>query len=203
MRTRIKGAPEDFGLHLMISYLYSQSGRGRDAVAAARKALELAPSDRQDMTTQALLVLSSAQEQAGDLKDAEESLRRILAKEPDNATALNNLGYFLTERNERLAEALEMIRRAVKAEPDNASFLDSLGWVYFKLGQLKEAEQNLGEAARRNTTSATIQEHLGDVYQLGSELDKARTAWKKALSLSIEPAQSARLKAKLNSKANN
>jgi Flp pilus assembly protein TadD len=95
-----------------------------------------------------------------------------------------------------------MIRRAVKAEPDNASFLDSLGWVYFKLGQLKEAEENLGEAARRNTTSATIQEHLGDVYQLSSEPDKARTAWKKALSLSVEPAQTARLKAKLNSKAN-
>ncbi|HEY3026275.1 MAG TPA: tetratricopeptide repeat protein [Pyrinomonadaceae bacterium] len=202
LRARIKGSPEDFGLHLMISYLYAQSGHGRDAVAAARKALELAPSDRQDLTTQALLMLSSAQEQAGDVKDAEESLRRILVKEPDNATALNNLGYFLTQRNERLAEALEMIRRAVKAEPDNASFLDSLGWVYFKLGQLKEAEENLGEAARRNTTSATIQEHLGDVYQLSSEPDKARTAWKKALSLSVEPAQTARLKAKLNSKAN-
>ena len=202
LRTRLKGSPEDFGLHLMISYLYGQAGRGRDAVEAARKALELAASDRQDMTTQALLVLSSAQEQAGDVKDAEESLRRILAKEPDNATALNNLGYFLTERNERLAEALVMIQRAVKAEPENASFLDSLGWVYFKLGQLKEAKQNLDAAARRDTTSATIQEHLGDVFQLNSEPDKARAAWNKALSLSIEPAQTARLKAKLNSKAN-
>lgn len=202
LRARIKGSPEDFGLHLMISYLYAQSGRGREAVDAARKALEVAPSDRQDLTTQALLVLSSAQEQAGDVKDAEESLRRILAKEPDNATALNNLGYFLTERNERLAEALLMVQRAVKAEPDNASFLDSLGWVYFKLGQLKEAEQNLTEAARRNTTSATIQEHLGEIYQARSEPTKARAAWEKALSLSVEPAQTARLKAKLNSKAN-
>jgi len=202
LRTRIKGGPEDFGLHLMISYLYGQAGRGRDAVEAARKALELAPSDRQDMTTQALLMLSSAQEQAGDVKDAEESLRRILAKEPDNATALNNLGYFLTERNEKLADALVMIQRAVKAEPDNASFLDSLGWVYFRLGQLKEAEQNLTEAARRNTTSATIQEHLGEIYRARSEPSKARAAWEKALSLSVEPAQTARLKAKLNSKAN-
>lgn len=202
LRTRIKGGPEDFGLHLMISYLYGQAGRGRDAVDAARKALELAPSDRQDMTTQALLVLSSAQEQAGDLKDAEESLRRILVKEPDNATALNNLGYFLTERNEKLADALVMIQRAVKAEPGNPSFLDSLGWVYFRLGQFKEAEQNLTEAARRNTTSATIQEHLGEIYQARSETSKARAAWEKALSLSVEPAQTARLKAKLNSKAN-
>ena len=202
LRGRIKGSLEDFNLHLMISYLYAQSGRGREAVEAARKALELAPSDRQDLTTQALLTLSSAQEQAGDVKDAEESLRRILAKEPNNPTALNNLGYFLTERSERLAEALEMIQRAVKAEPANSSFLDSLGWVYFKLGQLKEAEQNLSEAARRDTTSATIQEHLGELYQARSEPAKARAAWEKALSLSVEPTQTARLKAKLNSKAN-
>ena len=38
-----------------------------------------------------------------------------------NATALNNLGYFLIERNERLAEALELIQRAVRANPTNAS----------------------------------------------------------------------------------
>ncbi|MEP6706150.1 MAG: tetratricopeptide repeat protein [Pyrinomonadaceae bacterium] len=202
LRARLKGSLVDFNLHLMISYLYAQAGRGREAVEAARKALELAPPDRPEMTTPALLVLSSAQEGAGDIEGAEESLRRILAKEPENATALNNLGYFLTQRKERLAEALEMIQRAVKAEPDNASFLDSLGWVYFKLGQLKEAEMNLGEAARRDTTSATIQEHLGELYQARSEPTKARAAWEKALTLSIEPSQTARLRAKLKSKAN-
>ena len=88
------------------------------------------------MAAAALITLSSAQERAGDTKGSEESLRRILSKDPKNATALNNLGYFLIERNERLNEALELIQRAVRAEPDNSSFLDSLGWAYFKLGKL-------------------------------------------------------------------
>jgi Flp pilus assembly protein TadD len=92
-----------------------------------------------------------------------------------------------------------MIRRAVKAEPANPSFLDSLGWVYFKLGQLKEAETNLSEAARVNATSPTIHEHLGEIYFARNEVAKARAAWEKALTLSIEPDQTARLKARLNS----
>ncbi len=200
LRSRLKGTLEDFNFHLMISYLYSQAGRGKEAVVSARKALDLAPPGRQEMTTAALLALSSAQERAGDLKGSEESLRRILSKEPENATALNNLGYFLVERNERLNEALEMIQRAVRAEPSNPSFLDSLGWVFFRLGRYEEAERNLLEAARLDKTSATIQEHLGDIYQKRGKNELARAAWQKALSLSVEPDETSRLKAKLNSK---
>jgi predicted Zn-dependent protease len=97
-----------------------------------------------------------------------------------------------------LNEALEMIQRAVKAEPTNPSFLDSLGWAYFKLGQLNEAERHLTDAARRNNSSATIQEHLGDVYQRQGKTAEARTAWQKALTLSAEAEQTARIKTKLS-----
>ena len=159
LRPLLKGSLEDFNHYLVISGLYAQSGRGREAIEAARKALALAPAERTDLQVAALITLSSAQDRAGDAAGSEESLRRVLAKEPDNATALNNLGYFLVERNIRLNEALELIQRAVRAEPTNSSFLDSLD-VYFKLGQLENAERNLREAARRNSTSATIQEHL-------------------------------------------
>lgn len=93
-----------------------------------------------------------------------------------------------------------MIQRAVRANPTNSSFLDSLGWAYFKLGKLDEAERNLTEAARRNNTSPTIQEHLGDLYQQRGKLELARAAWQKALSLAVETQDTARLKAKLSSK---
>ncbi len=198
LRTRLKGSLADFGLYLLISNLYAQAGRGAEAVKAAKTALELVPPERQDLIGVALITLSSAQERAGDPKGSEESLRNVLAKEPDNATALNNLGYFLLERNERLNEALELIRRAVKAEPTNSSFLDSLGWAYFKLGQLDEAERQLSEAARRNASSATIQDHLGDLYRRRGKLDLARAAWQKALALSVEAGETARIRSKLS-----
>jgi tetratricopeptide (TPR) repeat protein len=199
LRARLKRSVEDYGIYLTISNLYSQAGRGREAVDAARKAIEITPADNARMLTDALIVLSSAQERAGDRKGAEESLRSILAKDPNNATALNNLGYFLIERNERLTEALEMIQRAVRSEPTNASYLDSLGWAYFKLGKLDEAERHLSDAARRDTSSATIQEHLGDIYQKLGKTEQALAAWKKALSLSVEADEMQRIKAKLSS----
>ncbi|MCA1555592.1 MAG: tetratricopeptide repeat protein, partial [Acidobacteria bacterium] len=150
------------------------------------------------LVTQALIMLSSAQERAGDTKGAEESLRRILSRTPNDATALNNLGYFLTERGERLPEALDMIKRAVKSEPTNPNYLDSLGWVYFKLGQLDEAERYLNDAARHNTRSSTIQEHLGDLYQKRGQLEPARAAWRRAVGLTTDASDITRLKAKIN-----
>lgn len=197
LRAQLKGSAQDFNTHLTISNLYTQAGRGREAVEAARKALEMVPPGQQQLMNAALLTLASAQERAGDTKGSEASIRRVLEKEPDNATALNNLGYFLVERNERLNEALEMIQRAVRAEPANSSFLDSLGWAYFKLGKLDEAERNLKEAARRDPASATIQDHLGDVFQKQGKAAEARAAWQKALSLSTDAGETARIKAKL------
>jgi predicted Zn-dependent protease len=189
---------QDFELYLRISALYLEAGRGTEAVEAARKAIALTPAERPDLSTAALITLSSAQERAGDNKGAEDSLRQVLAKDPDNATALNNLGYFLVEHNERLNEALEMIQRAVKAEPTNPSFLDSLGWAYFKLGQFDLAERNIADAARRDTSSATIQEHLGDVYQKQGKTVQARAAWQKSLQFLNEGEQASRVKSKLN-----
>ncbi|MCV5132939.1 tetratricopeptide repeat protein, partial [Escherichia coli] len=79
--------------------------------------------------------------------------------------ALNNLGYFLLERNERFEEALELIKQAVESDPTNPSFLDSLGWAHFKLGNLDEAEKYLRDAIGIDSSSATIHEHLGDVLE--------------------------------------
>jgi Tfp pilus assembly protein PilF len=90
----------------------------------------------------------------------------------------------------------------VRAEPTNSSFLDSLGWAYFKLGKLDDAERQLNEAARRAASSATIQDHLGDLYQRQGKIEQARAAWQKALALSTEAAEVARITAKLKGRTN-
>ncbi|HEX8685900.1 MAG TPA: tetratricopeptide repeat protein, partial [Pyrinomonadaceae bacterium] len=198
LRPRLKGTAADFEEYLFISNILIGAGRGAEAVEAARKALALASDEDPARATNALIMLSSAQERAGDTKGAEETLRQVLAKDADNPTALNNLGYFLAEHNEKLDEALGMIERAVRAEPQNPSFLDSLGWAYFKLGKLKEAERYLSDAARRNPTSAAIQEHLGDLFKKLGQEEKAKASWQRALSLSADASDATRIKAKLN-----
>lgn len=198
IQPRLKGDISDYVEYLFMSSLLINAGRGTEAIETARKALALASPEDPEQSSNALIMLSSAQERAGDAKGSEETLRQILAKDQNNPTALNNLGYFLTERNERFEEALELIQRAVRTEPTNPSFLDSLGWVNFKLGKFKEAERYLSDAARRNPASAAIQEHLGDLFKQLGQSEKAHASWRRALSLAIEAADTKRIKAKLN-----
>jgi tetratricopeptide (TPR) repeat protein len=189
---------DDFTNYLFISMLYSDAKRGKEAVEAANQAFQVAGNDERKQI--AKLSLATAQQNSGDFKSAETTLREILAESPNNPIAQNNLGYFLAERNEKLNEALTLIQEALKTEPDNSSYLDSLGWVYFKLGKLDLAEENLKKALKSDSASATILEHLGDVYQKQGKTEPAKAAWQKALTLASDPEQINAIKTKLNKK---
>lgn len=186
---------DDFVNHLFISSLYSQGKRGKLAIESANKAYALAQdSERKQI---ARLTLATAQQRSGDFNAAETTLRDILKQNSRNPIALNNLGYFLIERKQKLDEALNLIQQAVRIDPTNPSYLDSLGWAYFQLGKYSEAEKHLRNAAKYDATSATIQEHLGDVYQKLNKPDQAKKAWQKALNLTSDTEEVTRLKTKL------
>ena len=189
---------DDFTNYLEISQLFSKSKRGKSAIDAANQALALAKG--LERTQIAKLTLATAFQMSGDHKAAETVLRELLAVTPDNPFALNNLGYFLLERNEKLNEALQLIKKAVDISPTNSSFLDSLGWAYFKLDNLGEAEKYLKSALRYDNSSATIIEHLGDIYEKQGKHKIAVENWRKALKISADADEILRLKIKLGEK---
>lgn len=188
----VAGADADDEVYAFMAGVQLDAGDAAGAERSIRKALDKDPSD-----TNLLITLSSIQDKSGRHSDSEATLRRVLELDPDNSTALNNLGYFLTERNERLDEALALIQRAVNIEPTNGSFLDSLGWAYFQMGKLAEAKRYLEQAIIYEHQSATIREHLGDLYAKLGDMAKARKHWEEALRLSNEGDEVARLKSKL------
>lgn len=186
---------DDFVNHLFISSLYSEGKHGKLAIESANKAYALAQDAERKQI--AKLTLATAQQRSGDFAAAETTLRELLRQNSRNPIALNNLGYFLVERNQKLDEALSLIQQAVRIDPTNPSYLDSLGWANFQLGKYAEAEKHLKNAAKYDASSATIQEHLGDVYQKLNNPDLAKRAWQKALNLTSDAEEVARLKAKL------
>jgi tetratricopeptide (TPR) repeat protein len=192
----------DYQKFLFISYLYTEARRGKEAIEAANKAIEISKNEQERINAQ--LTLASAQNSAGDFKAAESTLRAILKAAANNpgiaSIAANNLGYFLVERNERLEEALQLIQQAVDYLPDNPNYLDSLGWAYYKLGKFELAEEYLQKALKFDPTSATILDHLGDVYQKRGKIEIARQMWQKALTLSTDADQITKIKAKLAKK---
>nr|WP_297459223.1 tetratricopeptide repeat protein [uncultured Halomonas sp.] len=98
----------------------------------------------------------------GDLAGMERDLRHIIEQEPDNAMALNALGYTLADRTARYQEALELIERAHRLEPESPAILDSLGWVHHKLGDDQRALPYLREAYA-SQQDQEIAAHLAEV----------------------------------------
>ncbi len=109
---------------------------------------------------------------------AESDLLKVISKEPDNANALNALGYTLADRTVRYAEALKYIKRAADLVPDDPAIMDSLGWVSFRLGKMDDAIKYLSKAFEM-LEDAEIAAHYGEVLWKSNQKDKARKIWEK------------------------
>ncbi len=109
---------------------------------------------------------------------AEADLLKVILKEPDNADALNALGYTLADRTSRYEEALEYINRAAELVPDEPAILDSLGWVSYRLGRMDDAIKWLSKAFEK-LEDAEIAAHYGEVLWHSNQKDKAREVWDK------------------------
>lgn len=137
---------------------------------------------------------------------AEKAFRKVLDLDPNNASALNYLGYMLADQNVRLDEAQDFIKRAIRLQPDNYAFLDSLGWVYFHQNRLDEAEHELTRSLQLSGKDPTIHDHLGDVYFKQGKIKDAIAQWQtslKAMNSSsasdVEPDEMTKVQKKLDS----
>ena len=119
-------------------------------------------------------------EQQDDLALMESDLRAIIARDPDNATALNALGYSLANRTERYSEAYELISRALALSPDEPAILDSMGWVLYRKGRYEEALDYLTRAYAA-FPDPEVAAHLGEVLWVSGKTGAASTVWQGAL----------------------
>ena len=101
---------------------------------------------------------------AGQKPQLEAVLQEALAKFPDNAELMNELAYFWADEGTHLPEALALSRRAAALEPDNGAILDTCGWVYFQIGQAKDALPYLQRAAIMTNNDPVVLQHVGDAY---------------------------------------
>ncbi len=109
----------------------------------------------------------------------EADLKRVLELEPNNADALNALGYTLADKTDRYQEAKALISRAIAVRPQDPFFLDSLGWVHYRLGNLAEAVLYLQRAVDLQPDVEMLA-HLGEVLWQKGEKEKAKQVWQQA-----------------------
>ncbi len=121
-------------------------------------------------------------EQLDRIGGLERDLRTILKYDPNNATALNALGYTLADRTDRYQEALELISQALQLKPDDPAIIDSMGWVQYRLGNYEEAVLRLREAMKA-FPDHEIAAHLGEVLWVSGDKRAAEEAWQEGLKL--------------------
>lgn len=152
-----------------------RTGRLAEARHLLDSALESQPGNPNLLYSRS--VVSARQD---DIESAEADLRAILVMDPDNATALNALGYTLTTSTDRHHEALELVGRALELEPDNPAIIDSLGWVHYQLGNFAEALALLHRAYEA-FPDPEVAAHLGEVLWMSGQHEEARRIWSEAL----------------------
>ncbi len=162
----------------------SQLLRDANDNAAAYAVLTLAIKEHPE-STDLLYDAAMVAEKLDRIDEAEARLRRLVELRPEDAQALNALGYTLVDRTPRVAEGFVLIEKANKLAPNDSFILDSMGWALFRLGRLAEAETYLRRAMKERP-DPEIAAHLGEVLWAKGEYAQAKELWQMQLQSNPE-----------------
>lgn len=119
-------------------------------------------------------------EKVDNIELLESDMRTILKTEPDNAHALNALGFTLADRTDRLQEAYEYLKRAIELKPEDPAVIDSFGWINYRLGNNEEAIRLLRKALSQ-FEDGEVAAHLGEVLWVTGAHQEAMDVWTRML----------------------
>ena len=168
-----------------------ETGDREAAYAVLTEAVDRLPESIAIRYSRALVAAESRR-----VADAERDLRVVLEAQPDNAAALNALGYTLTDLTDRHDEAEALIRRAYQLQPNEASIVDSMGWVAYRQGRLEEAVRFLARAWELDR-NPEIAAHLGEVLWRLERREEALAVWREGAELDPDNAVLAETLARL------
>jgi tetratricopeptide (TPR) repeat protein len=157
---------------------YSRQKRLNDAVALLNGAVAKNPND-----DAMIFALATIYEKKGEWQKAVDRLKPVVERHPDNAQALNFMGYTIATNGGDLDEAEKYVKRALDEKPDSPAFLDSLGWIQFKKNKLDDAADLLERAVDGSPDEVTLLEHLGEVSLKLGRKPRAQECFTRAIEL--------------------
>ena len=201
VKTLLKG-DRDRDTQLALAQIWEKGKRFSEMQKALDEAEKLSTNNQDKETI--YFMRGAMFERMKDHAQAEAQFRKVLELNPENASALNYLGYMFADRNERLDEAQKLVGRALELDPGNGAYLDSLAWVYYRQNKLPDAENLLIQALDKIGNDPTVHDHLGDVYFKQGKTREAINQWQASLkeydaspASERDPAEVAKVKGKL------
>jgi tetratricopeptide (TPR) repeat protein len=199
---KLMDGKNDLDTDMTLAELYDKAHKFDDAGKELDAAEKLSATDEDK--EKVWFMRGAMYERMKKIELSEAEFRKVLKVDPDSHAALNYIGYMLADRNMRLPESLDLITKALELSPENGAYLDSLGWVYFRMGRLTEAEENLRRAVAKTPGDPTVHDHIAQVLMAESKVQEAIQQWQTSLKnwdagapADVEPAEVAKVKSSL------
>jgi len=140
----------------------------------ARKRLQtILSSDRENLT--ALRWMGNIEVMRGDHKAAIDQFRKVVAADPNDAQASNNLAYLMVESGGDHDTALKLAQKAVDLNPSTPEFCDTLGWVLYQKGIYNSAIKYF-ELASASPANVVWKYHLAMAYAKAGDKQRGQAA---------------------------
>jgi tetratricopeptide (TPR) repeat protein len=199
---KLLGASSPRGDQLIVDTLINE-GKYKEALEAADKAAQRFPDERAfkfykaqaagklgdfttaDATLKGLLkngpedaeiymFWSSVQLDANLIKEAEDTVRKAVAIDPNDLAPLVTLAS-VQDRQKKYKDSEATLRRALEIDPDNATVLNNLGYFLADRNErLPEAEQLIRRAVNIEPTNGSFLDSLGWLLYRQNKLDEAK-----------------------------
>jgi tetratricopeptide (TPR) repeat protein len=113
----------------------------RDTVSANRYIDKYKSIQKENSASEAAISASIAEvfSEGGLFDKAEKYYREALLLEPDSPVRLNDLAYFLIDKERNVNEGLELVDKALAISPENYDYLHTKGWELYKQGKYQDA----------------------------------------------------------------
>ena len=139
-------------------------------------------SQQRSMSLKDAIALAQRHHSSGELRQAEQIYRQILAAVPDHPAALHLLGVVAFQQG-RNAEALTHIRRSIELKGDFAEAHNNLGCVLKEQSRLDDAVAAFRRAVELKGDYSEAWNNLGIAFCEAGDFDAAESACRRAIEL--------------------
>jgi predicted TPR repeat methyltransferase len=144
--------------------------------------MDVPTTTERDVTVGEAMRMALAFQQRGQLADAEEIYRRVLAVAPDHPDIMHFYGVLLHQLG-RSEEAIAKIEESLTLEPDRAECYNNLGIIFRALERYDEAIAAYMKATGLDPTHANAYNNLGVLHRFTGKPAEAEAAYRKAIEL--------------------
>lgn len=190
----LKNNPDNLAAHRLLGRIYFQTLGEQQPGAPPKQTLSLAIQEYESITrlasqdTDALLVLARLYRMNNDLANAEATLKKLLAVEPQSETGLAALALLYSDQGD-YQKAIGLLQGAA-AGSSSARVMASLAYAYEQSGDFAHAIETYRHALQRDQDNLDLRRRLAESLLHADRLDEALSEYQAILQADPDDAQS-------------